>query len=59
MLNEEVKPRTNSMADDAMKSPCNKQNEREQLARDIKEFLRMGKINELPPSQERAESLRF
>jgi len=59
MLNEEVKPRINSMTDDAMKSPCNKQQERENLARDIKEFLRRGKINELPPSQERAESLRF
>lgn len=59
MLNEEVKPRVNSMADDAMKSPCNKQREREELARDIKEFLRRGKINELPPSQERAELLRF
>lgn len=59
MLNDELKPRPNGMADDSMKSPCNKQKEREELELLTKQFLRKGKINELPPSQERAESLRF
>ena len=60
MLNDELKPRLNSMADDAMKSPCNKQREREELERATEEFLRRkGEIHELPPSQEKADSLLF
>lgn len=59
MLRDDIKPRTNSMADDAMKSPCNKQRVREEIERQLEEFLRSGKINVLPPSRERAESLRF
>ena len=59
MLNEEINPRTNSMDDDAMKTPCNKQKEREELELLTKQFLRRGKINELPPSLERADTLLF
>lgn len=59
MLNDELKTKVGAMADDAMKSPCNKQKEREELELLTKQFLRKGKIHELPPSTERAESLRF
>ena len=59
MLRDDLKPRTNRIADDAMRSPCNKQNEREEIERQLEEFMRAGKIIELPPSRERAESLRF
>lgn len=59
MLNDELKTRVGRMVDDSMKSPCNKQKEREELERATQEFLRNGKIHELPPSQEKAESLRF
>jgi hypothetical protein len=59
MLNDELKTRVGRMVDDSMKSPCNKQKEREELERATQEFLRNGKIHELPPSQENAESLRF
>jgi len=59
MLNDELKPRPNSMADDSMKPPCNKQKERKELELLTKHFLRNRKIHELPPSPEKAESLRF
>jgi len=59
MLHEELKPRPDSMADDSMKAPCNKQKEREELELLTKQFLRKGKIHELPPGQEKVESLRF
>lgn len=60
MLNEELKTHVTKIADDAMKSPKCKQAEREELERDVKEFLRTkGKVLELAPSTERAESLRF
>ena len=59
MLRDDLKPRPNGMADDAMKSPCNKQRAREDIERQLEEFLRAGKINVLPASRERAESLRF
>ena len=59
MLRDDLKPRPSSMADDAMKSPCNKQRVREEIERQLEEFLRAGKINVLPVSRERAESFRF
>ena len=60
MLNEEIKPRTNSMTDDAMKAPCNKQKEREDLERATEEFLRRkGRIVELRPDPTIADTLLF
>ncbi len=59
MLNDEIKTRVGAMVDDAMKSPCNKKKEREELELLTKQFLRKGKIHELPPSQEKVESLGF
>lgn len=60
MLSEEIKTRVEQMADDAMKSPICKDAERKRIELETKEFLlRKGKVLELPPSTERAESLRF
>lgn len=59
-LNEELKTRVGKMADDAMKSPKCKESERQRIERETKEFLRRkGKVVELAPSTERADSLRF
>jgi hypothetical protein len=60
MLNDELKTKVGTLVDDSMKSPRCKQQEREELERLTKEFLRKkGKVIELAPSTERAESLRF
>lgn len=48
------------MADDAMKSPKCKESERQRIERETKEFLRRkGKVVELAPSSDKADSLRF
>lgn len=60
MLTEELKPRPSGILDDSMKAPCCKERERLEIERKTKEFLRRkGKVVELAPSSERAESLRF
>lgn len=60
MLNDELKTKVGALVDDSMKSPKCKQQEREELDRLTNEFLRKkGKVIELAPSTERAETLRF
>lgn len=60
MLNDELKTKVAALVDDSMKSPKCKQQEREELERLTNEFLRKkGKVLELPPSNDKAESLRF
>jgi hypothetical protein len=60
MLNDELKTKVGALVDDSMKSPKCKQQEREELERLTKEFLRKkGKVIELAPSSDKAESLRF
>lgn len=60
MLNDELKTKVGALVDDSMKSPKCKESERKRIERETKEFLsKKGKVIELPPSTERAESLRF
>ena len=60
MLNEELKTPVGKLIDDSMKAPKCKDSERNEIAAKTLEFLRKsGKIIELTPSQERAETLRF
>lgn len=60
MLNEELKTPVGRLIDDSMRAPKCKDAERNEIAAKTLEFLRKsGKITELPPSDERAESLRF
>ena len=54
----EVEPLASDVYESMKGANC-KQKEREELELLTKQFLRKGKIHELPPSQERAESLRF
>ena len=60
MLKDELKTKVGRMVDDSMKSPCNKQREREELERATQEFLRRkGRIIELRPDPTIAKSLLF
>lgn len=60
MLNDELKTKVGTLVDDSMKSPMCKESERQRIERETKEFLRKkGKVIELAPSTEQAESLRF
>lgn len=60
MLNDELKTKVGALVDDSMKSPKCKESERLEIERKTKEFLRRkGKVLELAPSTERADSLRF
>lgn len=59
-LHEELKPKKNSVIEDALKTPCCKEAQRKELEDKTNEFLRRkGKVLELAPSTERAETLRF
>lgn len=59
-LHEELKQNKSALIDDAMKAPCCKEAKRKELEADMKEFLRRkGKVVELAPSTERAETFRF
>lgn len=60
MLNDELKTKVGALVDDSMKSPKCKQQERQRIERETKEFIRKkGKVIELAPSTERADSLLF